>query len=126
VVKVEADPARRLMVVRYGGHITPAEAQKALLDAPAALAQLKKGFRLLVDLTELEKMDLACAPVIEKIMDLCQAKGVADVVRVIPDPTRDIGMGIMSHFHYDSGVRIATCPTLDDALRILAVNAAAE
>ena len=123
---VEADPARQLMVVRYGGHITPAEVQRALQDAPAALARLEKGFRLLVDLTELKKMDLACAPFIEKIMDLCQEKGVAEVVRVIPDPTRDIGMGIMSHFHYDSGVSFVTCSTLADALNILSESGAAE
>ena len=123
---VEADPARQLMVVRYGGHITPAEVQRTLQDAPPALARLQNGFRLLVDLTELEKMDLACAPFIEKMMDLCQQKGVAEVVRVIPDPTRDIGMGIMSHFHYDSGVSIVTCSTLADALKILSESGAAE
>jgi hypothetical protein len=126
VVTVDIDPARKLMIVGYGGEVVPAEAQKALRDAPEALARLEKGFRLLVDLTSLQKMDLACAPFIEEIMDLCQEKGVTDVVRVIPDPTRDIGMGIMSRFHYDSGVRIATCCTLDEALKMLSDNPAAE
>ncbi len=119
VVTIETDPVQQLLTVRYGGLITEKEAQKTLNDAPAALAKLEKGFRLLVDLTELEKMDLACAPVIEKVMDLCQAKGVSDVVRVIPDPSRDIGLQIMSHFHYDSGVRIATCETMAQADSLL-------
>ena len=126
MVFVETDPARQLIVVRYGGHITPAEVQKALQGARAAVARLEKGFRLLVDLTELEKMDLACAPFIEKMMDLCQEKGVAEVVRVIPDPTRDIGMGIMSHFHYGSGVSIVTCSTLADALKLLSESGSGE
>jgi hypothetical protein len=41
------------------------------------------------------------------------------VVRVIPDPTRDIGLQIMSYFHYDGAVRIVTCATLDEATEIL-------
>jgi hypothetical protein len=37
------------------------------------------------------------------------------VVRVIPDPHRDIGMTIMSVFHYRGGVKIFTCQTLAEA-----------
>lgn len=119
MVTIEADLAQQLMIVRYRGHITEGEAQKAINEAPSILAKLEKGFRLLVDLTELEKMDVACAPSVEEMMDLCQAKGVSDVVRVIPDPSRDIGMQIMSHFHYDSGVHIATCDTMAEAMSLL-------
>lgn len=107
------------MVVRYGGEIAPVDAEKALNDTPGVLTRLEEGFRLLVDMTELQKMDLACAPHIEKIMDLCQEKGVSDVVRVIPDPKLDIGLQIMSHFHYASHVHIATCGTIEEAMRML-------
>ena len=100
------------MIVRYGGEITLAEAQKVADDTPAVLSKLEKGFRLLADLTDLQRMDVACAPVIEKVMDLCQAKGISEIVRVIPDPRRDIGMQIMSRFHYDSGVHIVTTESL--------------
>jgi hypothetical protein len=41
------------------------------------------------------------------------------VVRVIPDPARDIGLQIMSLFHYGHDVRIVTCATLDEAQRAL-------
>ena len=64
-------------------------------------------------------MDVACAPHIEKAMDLCNEKGASIVVRVIPDPTRDIGLQIMSVFHYDGRVRIVTCTTLAEAEEIL-------
>jgi anti-anti-sigma regulatory factor len=76
---------------------------------------LQFGFRLLADLTELEAMDMACAPFIEKAMDLCNQKGASMVVRVIPDPRRDIGLQIMSIFHYRGDVQIFTCETLAQA-----------
>jgi anti-anti-sigma regulatory factor len=122
VILMEADPRQELMVVRYSGNVTPAEAVQGLPDATDVLAQLEKGFRLLVDMTELQRMDVACAPYIEKVMDLCQLKGVTDIVRVIPDPRRDIGMQIMSQFHYDSSVHLVTCETLLQAREILAIG----
>ena len=74
---------------------------------------------LLADLTALESMDVGCAPFIEKAMDLCNEKGASIVVRVIPDPHRDIGMQIMSIFHYGSDVQIVTCETLAEAIKML-------
>jgi hypothetical protein len=41
------------------------------------------------------------------------------VVRVIPDPHRDIGLQIMSYFHYSGDVQILTCQTLAEAEEIL-------
>ena len=41
------------------------------------------------------------------------------MVRVIPDPQRDIGLRIMSFFHYGPDVHIATCATLEEAKEIL-------
>ena len=73
----------------------------------------------MVDLTQLESMDVSCAPFIEKAMDLCNEKGATTVVRVIPDPRRDIGMTIMSMFHYGGDVRIITCQSLAEANKVL-------
>ena len=66
-------------------------------------------------------MDVACVPHIEKIMELCDEKKVSAVVRVIPDPKRDIGLQIMSHFHYGADVRIMTCANMDEAMACLSV-----
>jgi len=73
----------------------------------------------LADLTELQSMEISCAPFIKQAMDLFNQKGVSMVVRVIPDPTRDIGMQIMSLFHYGGNVRILTCQTRDQATNLL-------
>jgi hypothetical protein len=42
------------------------------------------------------------------------------VFRVVPDPRRDIGMQIMSYFHYGADVRIVTCESMAEAEGILA------
>jgi anti-anti-sigma regulatory factor len=84
------------------------------------LTKLQSGFRLLADLSELQSMDVACAPFIEKAMDMCNEKGASMVVRVIPDPQRDIGLQIMSIFHYGGDVKIVTCETLAQAAELLA------
>jgi hypothetical protein len=84
-----------------------------------ALERVERGFRLLADLTGLQSMDIACAPHIESAMDLCNGKGVSDVVRIIPDPRKDIGMQIMSYFHYGGDVRIVTCESAEEASDLL-------
>ena len=55
-------------------------------------------------------------------MDLFNESGVATVVRVIPQPKRDIGLQIMSFFHYGNDVQIETCTNMGEALTILFPN----
>ena len=83
------------------------------------MAELPEGFRLLTDLTGLEAMDSACLPHIKRAMDLGNKKGVALVVRVVPDPHKDIGFNILSIFHYRRGVRIVTVKTVQEAVTIV-------
>jgi hypothetical protein len=71
-------------------------------------------------MTDLESMDYAGVPYITSVMDLCMARQVEQVIRVIPDPHKDIGLNIMSYFHYGPGVRVAVCQNLADAMRLLA------
>lgn len=119
MIKFEIDRPRNLFVIRYRGDIAAEEVEQGLEEIRAALGNFQPGFRLLGDLTDLESMEIGCAPFIEKAMDLFNAKGVAMVVRVISDPHRDIGMNIMSIFHYRGNVQIFTCETLSQADEIL-------
>jgi hypothetical protein len=119
VIAIEVDQPKNLLVIRYRGAIASAELERGLEEVRAALAILTTGFRLLGDLTELQSMEVSCAPFLERIMDLCNKKGVTTVVRVIPDPHLDIGLQIMSIFHYGSTVRIVTCETLANAFKAL-------
>jgi hypothetical protein len=84
--------------------------------------QIATGFQILVDLKDIKSMDVSCASWIRKIMDLCNEKGVAAVVRVIPDPRGDIGLRIMSFFHYRGDVRIVTCEGIEEANKILSIG----
>jgi hypothetical protein len=119
VIKFEVDQPRNRLVIRYRGSVMPKETEDGLEEIRAGLARLQSPFNLLVDFIELERMDVGCAPFIEKAMDLCDEKGAAMVVRVIPDPQRDIGMTIMSIFHYRGGTQILTCETLAQAEELL-------
>jgi anti-anti-sigma regulatory factor len=123
MIRFEVDQPQNLLAIRYRGAIAPQEAEQGLAEIRSGLAKLTSGFRLLADLTELEKMDVACAPFIEKAMDLCNEKGASMVVRVIPDPHRDIGMQVMSIFHYRGEVQILTCQTLAEAKELLGLEA---
>jgi anti-anti-sigma regulatory factor len=119
VIKFEVDEPKSLLAIRYRGVVRAEETEKGLEQIRDGLAKLQRGFRLLADLSELESMDVGCAPFIEKAMDLCNEKGASMVVRVIPDPHRDIGLKIMSIFHYAGDVRIITCQSLAEAEEIL-------
>jgi len=121
VISFEANVPKKLLEIRYGGVVQAEETEKGLEQLRASLGRLETGFRVLVDLTALELMNLKCAPFVKKAMDLCNEKGASMVVRVIPDPHRDIGMAIMSIFHYGGDVRIFTCETLGQAEELLRI-----
>lgn len=122
MISFEANIPDHLLEIRYGGVVATEECETGLDQLRSALVKLETGFRVLVDLTQLESMEVGCAPFIEKAMDLCNERGASMVVRIIPDPRRDIGMTIMSMFHYHGDVRIITCQTQAEANEILSAG----
>ena len=120
VYAVEADVSQNLLIIHYRGYVRPSAVERCAREVASSLTCLRSGFRLLADFTDLEAMDVACAPHLEHIMQSCDEKGVSAVVRVIPDPRRDIGLQIMSYFHYGPEVRITTCRSLEEAQELLA------
>lgn len=117
--RVEVDKERNLLVISYRGRVGRNEVEQCRDEIRRGLPQLERGFQLLADFTELEEMDVSCASVVAEIMDLCNEAGVAAVVRVIPEPRQDIGLQIMSFFHYGNHVCIETCASMDEALKLL-------
>jgi anti-anti-sigma regulatory factor len=120
MIHVESDKAKNLLHLHFSGTVKPAEAKQSTEDIKAALPNLQRGFTLLTDLSKLESMSPACAPSIEATMDACRKAGIARVIRVIPDPHKDIGLSIMSLFHYPRKIRIVTCETREEADKLLA------
>ena len=117
---VKPDPSRNLLVIKFSGHVESHEVQQHIEEIEAALKTLQPGFRLLTDLSELEFMEYAAATYIRQAMDKQNAHGVAVVVRVVPDPRKDIGFRMLSYFHYGRDVRIITCETVLEADTALA------
>jgi hypothetical protein len=117
--KVEVDAARNLVHTLYCGKVTAEHMKIAAAEVELQLPEMRTGFAVLADLSGLEAMELDCAPHLSRIMDLCRTQGVALVVRIIPDPSKDIGLNILSLIHYRGKVRIVTCATLAEAERAL-------
>jgi hypothetical protein len=115
VFEVEVEAARNLARTRYTGTVTAAHMRAGVEEVARLLPPLRAGFTVLADLSGLEAMDLDCAPHLAKIMELCKAHGVGRVIRVIPDPAKDIGLNILSLIHYRGKVQLVTCSTLAEA-----------
>jgi len=117
---IEASDAERLIKIRWFGQVDSDEMRRCADEIGATTSKMRPGYRVLVDMTDLEWMDFAGAPYIGSIMDLCVANQVEHVVRVIPNPHKDIGLNIMSYLRYGSKVRVTICENLADAVQRLA------
>jgi len=119
MVLVTSNKPKGLLCVNYIEKVSPAELEDALGEIQEQLADLPTGMRLLADLSQLESMDPECMTQIGRTMDLLDQKGVSLIVRVIPDPSKDIGLNILTIFHYPRQPRIITSPSLAQALHEL-------
>ncbi len=117
--EVKADPAKNLLWIRFLERFDPKEAKACVKEVQEILVDFQPGFRLVTDLSGLDSMDLACAPHMKKSMELCNAAGVSKVVRIIPDPRKDIGLNIMSLFHYRRRIPIVTCKNEAEARKAM-------
>src|SRR5438132_4709328 len=117
---VELDRSKRLLVISGVQRVTAEQAKLAARRVRELLQDVAPGFRVLADYRWLESMDSAAARHVAEIMDTLAEKGVASVTRVVPDPHKDIGLNILSQFHYGPEIKIATFETLADALESMA------
>jgi hypothetical protein len=116
VFSVEVDRSNRLLVIRAAQHVSADEVKKAAEQVRQKLQNFAPGFKALTDLHWLESMDSSAADHIAEIMDILAEKKVGLVVRVVPDPHKDIGFNILSQFHYGPEIQITTFETLADAI----------
>jgi len=117
-----SNKAKRLLCLSYIQNVRPEELESAVEDVKALLAELPPGFRMLVDLSPLESMELESMNVIGRMMELFDRSGVDMIVRVIPDPSKDIGFNISTIFHYPHRPRVVTCQTMGEAVRALGLG----
>jgi anti-anti-sigma regulatory factor len=116
-----SNKTKRLLCLNYIQRVQPGELKLAREDVKTLLADLSPGFRLLVEFSQVESMDPECATEIGRTMDLIDQSGVGLIVRVIPNPGKDIGMNILTVFHYPHHPQIVTCENLAEAIRNLSL-----
>jgi hypothetical protein len=122
----ETDRSKRLVVISVAGRVTAAEVKEAAKRVREIVGDIAPGFRALTDYRWLESMETAAAQYIAEMMDVLASKGVSSVVRVVPDPHKDIGLNILSQFHYGPAIQVMTFETLADALQSLAEDIGAD
>lgn len=116
---VESDRSKQLLVISAAGRVTKKEVESVALRVREIMKEITPGFRVLTDFRWLERMDPAAAVPLAEIMDALAEKDVATVVRVVPDPHKDIGLNILSQFHYGPQIKLVTFESLAEALSAL-------
>lgn len=119
LVQAEVDVSRNLLRTHYRGTPSVADFKAGVSTIRDAVDQLKPGFTVLSDWSQIESMDLDCVPSITEIMDLARAKGAALIVRVLPRPEKDIGINILSVVHLRGSARTVTADNLEEAERLV-------
>jgi hypothetical protein len=119
---VEFDRSKRLFVISAAGQVTKKEVESVALQVREMMKDVTPGFRVLTDFRWLERMEPAAAAHLAEIMDALAEKDVAAVIRVVPDPHKDIGLNILSQFHYGPEIKLATFESLAEALSVLMDN----
>ena len=117
--RLAIDLPSNIFAVHWTGHVDTEEAKRCCEEIQQHLSQVQPGIRSVTDLSGLESMDYDCVQYIDRIMDFFNQRGITTVVRIIPNPYKDIGFGIMSLFHYGHGVHIMTCESQEEAKKIL-------
>ncbi|PYM09064.1 MAG: hypothetical protein DMF15_06925 [Verrucomicrobia bacterium] len=116
---IESDRSKRLLVISAAGQVTKKEVETVALRVREMMKEMTPGFRVLTDFRWLDRMEPAATAHLAEIMDALAEKGVATVVRVIPDPHKDIGLNILSQFHYGPQIKLATFESLAEAFSAL-------
>jgi hypothetical protein len=116
---VESDRSKQLLVISAAGRVTKKEVESVALRVREMMKEVTPGFRVLTDFRWLERMDPAAAVPLAEIMDALAEKDVAAVVRVIPDSHKDIGLNILSQFHYGPQIKLVTFESLAEAFSAL-------
>ena len=116
---VASNKLKQLLTVRFIGQVLPTELESARAELAAEIAGLLPDFRYLVDFTQFEAMNPDNVTEVGQLMELIAESEVSLVVRVIPDARHDIGMNILTIFHYPPELKVITFQTLTEAATAL-------
>lgn len=120
MLKADLDKSKNLLQVVATHRVTVEDTGRWRERLGQLLPDMRPGFRILVDFSPMDSMDLDCMPDIDWSMETLDKAGISKVVRILPDPSKDIGLNIMSHFHFRRSVSLVTCKSMEEALKALA------
>ena len=115
MVKVNYDSEHNTVIVEFKGNIDAVQAEQFFPDIEKVIPKHGKGFKLMTDFSSVEDMDLAVQRGIKKAMKLFTARGVTEILRVLPNPDMEIGFNIMSASHYSKEIEIHTFHSREEA-----------
>jgi len=115
MVKVNYDGEHNTVIVEFKGDINEAQAEQFFSDIETVIPKHGKGFKILTDFSLVHDMDLAVQRGIKKAMKLFTARGVTEILRVLPNPDMEIGFNIMSAFNYSKEIEIHTFHSREEA-----------
>src|SRR3954463_4781512 len=121
MILVTVNKPKQILLLSFIGRVRAADLVAGYQEMAAFLSELSPGFRLVSDLCPLESLDKDCAKEIARAMELCDQKGVGLLVRVIPDGSKDIGLNILTLFHYTHRPRTVTCVNMVEAAKALEI-----
>ena len=114
MIKLSHDKKQNRITLTYEGDVNAEEVEELYLKLQDLMPKCRRGFTVLADLSPANSVTKDSIPFIKKIMDLLNEHGISEIIRVIPDPEKDIGFSILSVFHYGKGVKVVTCQTLEE------------
>jgi anti-anti-sigma regulatory factor len=115
VVKVRYDRKRNTVIVEFEGNVDAEQAKQFFADFEKIRPEPEKDFKLLTDFSLVDTMEFSVKGEIEKAMDLFNAQGVTEIIRVIPDANMDIGFNLMSASHYSKQIEVHTLRSRQEA-----------
>ena len=115
MLKALYDPKHNVLIMELVGRIDAAQMERFVPEVQKVIPKHGKGFRILTDLSGVQEVALDTREPIKKLMDFLDDQGVTEILRVIPDPVQDIGLNIMSLFHYSKDVRFFTFQSRKEA-----------
>jgi anti-anti-sigma regulatory factor len=115
MVKVRYDRKRNTVIVEFVGNVDAAQAKHFFADLEKVRPNPTKEFKLLTDFSLVDTMEIGVKGEIEKAMDLFNAQGVTEIIRVIPDANMDIGFNLMSAAHYSKQIKVHTLRSRQEA-----------
>jgi hypothetical protein len=122
MVSCSADDSGRILTVSYSHHVTAKHVENCRRRIRDDMQHLRPGFALLSDLTHLKTMDADCAESLGAMIELCSSREMNLSVWVIPDPSKDIGLNLISLFHCWRPVRTHTRTNLAEAVKCLLIE----